>query len=129
MTTGKSDGEPFHGSEQALPQSPRRSGPRLAALGSVLVVAIAAVDALLGPRVILLELLIVGPCCGVRTHRAVLTAALGLFTLVCSVAVAVPDAIWLTPTQLAFTLGIGVVSLVATLVAALIECSQHHVSL
>jgi cation:H+ antiporter len=101
---------------------PRSWSPsRLAALGCVLMATVAATDALLGPRAILIGLLIVGPCCGVLTGRGILAAALGLLALGCAVAVAVPDGIWLTWTQLAFTLAIGVVAVVATAVAALAD--------
>lgn len=106
----------------------RWSGPRLTALGCVLAASIAAIDALLGHRVILMGLLIVGPCCGVLTHRGVLAATTGVFALACALAVAAPDGIWLTWTQLAFTLAIAIVAIIATVAAATIERSQRHLS-
>jgi cation:H+ antiporter len=110
------------------PQIRDWSAPRLALLGGVLVGAIAAIDALLGSRVVLVGLLVVGPCCGVLTRRGVLAGALSLFALACALAVAIPDGIWLSWAQLAFTLGIGIVALVATAAARAMERSQRRMS-
>jgi cation:H+ antiporter len=104
------------------------SGPRLTVLGCVLVAAIAAIDGLLGPRVILVGLLIVGPCCGVLTRRGMLAALTGLFALAGALAVAIPDGIWLTWTQLAFTLAIAIAAFVATAAATAMERSQRRFS-
>jgi cation:H+ antiporter len=104
------------------------SAGRLALLGCVLVASVAAIDALIGSRVVLVGLLVVGPCCGVLTRRGVLAAALGMFALGCALAVAVPDGIWLTWSQLAFTLAIAVVAAVSTAAAISIERSQRRLS-
>ena len=102
---------------------------RITLLGCVLVAVIAAADAVLGSHVILIGLLVVGPCCGVLTQRVVLAGALGGFALVCALAVAVPDGIWFTSTALAFILAILVVSVVATVAAAAIERARRRLSI
>ncbi|HUE25653.1 MAG TPA: hypothetical protein VMP89_02690 [Solirubrobacteraceae bacterium] len=101
---------------------------RMTLLGCVLVTSIAAADALLGTRVILVGLLVVGPCCGVLTQRGLLAGALGVFALVCALAVAIPDGIWFTSTELVFILVIGVVAVVATAAAAIIERARRPLS-
>jgi cation:H+ antiporter len=104
------------------------SPARVALLGCVLIVTIAAADAALGTRVILVGLLVVGPCCGVLTQRGLLAAALGAFALGAALVVAVPDGIWFTTTQLAFTGGIAVVAVVATALAIAMERSCRRAS-
>ena len=102
------------------------SPARITLLGAVLVAVVAAFDALLGPRILLIGLLVVGPCCGVLAGRSASAAGLGFFAVACAVAVGVPDHIWLTGTQFAFMLAIGVVSTAATVCAAFIERSRFH---
>jgi len=104
------------------------SAAQITILGVILVATVAAFDALLGPRVLLIGLLVVGPCCGVLTGRGVLAAGLGLFALACAVAVGVPDGIWLTWAQLVFLVAIGLVATVATVCAAVIQRSGKHLS-
>jgi hypothetical protein len=94
---------------------------RIAWVGFVLVATVAAIDALAGSRLILVGLLIIGPCCGVLTQRGRYAAGLSVFALACALAVAVPDGIWLTWTQFAFTAGLVVVGAVATAATATVE--------
>jgi cation:H+ antiporter len=110
------------------PESSGWSPRRVTLLGCVLVAAVAATDAALGARVILVGLLVVGPCCGVLTQRGRLAAVLGVLAFAAALAVAVPDGIWFTSTQLAFTTGIGAVAVVATGAATAIEHSQRRSS-
>ena len=77
-------------------------------------------------RILLVGLLVVGPCCGVLAGRSVSASGLGFFAVACAVAVGVPDHIWLTWTQLAFMLAIGIVATVASVCAAFIERSRGH---
>jgi hypothetical protein len=102
------------------------SPARIGMVGFVLVAAIAAADVLLGSRVILIGLLIVGPCCGVLTNSGKYTLGLSLFALACALAVAIPDGIWLTWAQLAFTMAVVVVGTVATGATVVAERTQRR---
>jgi hypothetical protein len=68
-------------------------------------------------------LLIVGPCCAVLTARRRRTALTGVLALGLGVGLGVPDGVFATCVQYAFLAAIGVVTLCATLAAALIG---HH---
>ena len=94
---------------------------RLTALGFGLCALFAVADALLGHRVILIGLLIVGPCCGVLTGRWLRTAFLGGFAVVLAVVLGVADGIWGTFAHVAFLVAVIVVAVVSTLSAAIIE--------
>jgi cation:H+ antiporter len=83
--------------------------------------AIAACDALLGQRLILMGLLIVGPCCALLAGRWLITLLTGAWVLLLAVFVSVPDGIWATATQAAFLAAIAVVSATAASAAAIIE--------
>jgi hypothetical protein len=85
---------------------------------------VAAADAGLGHRVVLIGLLIVGPCSVLLTGRWVLTGLTGLFAIGLAVALGIPDGIWGTSTHLAFLAAVTVVALAATLAAAIIGASQ-----
>jgi hypothetical protein len=61
----------------------------LALLACVLVAEVAAIDAAFGARLILVGLLVVGPCCGVLTQRGRLAAALGMFAIAAAGATAI----------------------------------------
>jgi cation:H+ antiporter len=101
-------------------QRPGWPAGRLWALGLALTVAVAAADAGLGHRVVLIGLLIVGPCSVLLTGRWVLTGLTGLFAIGLAVALGIPDGIWGTGTHLAFLAAVTVVTLAATLAAAVI---------
>jgi len=101
--------------------TPGWSAGRLWALGLVLTVAVAAADAGLGHRVVLIGLLIVGPCSVLLTGRWILTGLTGLLAIGLAVALGVPDGIWGTGTHLAFLAAVTVVTVVATLAAAVID--------
>jgi len=103
------------------------SADRLTILGLVLCALVAAADALLGHRVILIGLLIVGPCCGVLTGRWSRTALLGGWAVGLAVVLGVPDDIWGTVTQYAFLSAVVVVAVVSTVVSVTIErfTSRH----
>jgi cation:H+ antiporter len=99
---------------------PGWSAGRLWALGLVLTVAVAAADAGLGHRVVLIGLLIVGPCSVLLTGRWIPTGVTGLLAIGLAVALGIPDGIWGTGTHLAFLAAVTVVTVVATLAAAVI---------
>jgi hypothetical protein len=105
---------------EAGSQPPGWTAGRLWALGLALTVAVAAADAGLGHRVVLIGLLIVGPCSALLTFRWVRTGLPGLFAIGLAVVLGIPDGIWATTTHLAFLAAVTVVALAATLAAAVI---------
>lgn len=86
--------------------------------------AIAVADASLGHHVILIGLLIIGPCCGLFTGRWIYTATVGAWAIVLAIALGVPDRIWGSWTHLALLVAVTVVATVSTASAALIERVQ-----
>jgi len=94
---------------------------RLWVLGLASSVAVAAADAALGSRLVLIGLLIVGPCCVLLTGRWVPTGLTGLWAVGLAVILGVPDGIWGTATHLAFLAAVASVALVSTLAAAVIS--------
>ena len=93
---------------------------RVWALGLVLSVAVAATDAALGSRVVLIGLLIVGPCCVLLTGRWIPTCLTGLWAVGLAVILGVPDGIWGTATYAAFLAAVAIVAAACTASAALI---------
>jgi Sodium/calcium exchanger protein len=104
--------------QSLLPGWPVR---RLWVLGLALSVAVAAADAALGSRLVLIGLLIVGPCCVLLTGRWVPTGLTGLWAVGLAVILGVPDGIWGTATHLAFLAAVTSVALASTVSAALIS--------
>ena len=94
---------------------------RLWKLSFILCSAVAACDAASGPRLILIGLLIVGPCCALLTGRWALTAAASCFALALGAVLGVPDQIFATVTQYAFLAGIAAVSMTATASAVILQ--------
>jgi len=94
---------------------------RLWGLSFILCSAVAACDAASGPRLILIGLLIVGPCCALLTGRWALTAAASCFALALGVVLGVPDQIFATVTQYAFLAVVAAVSVMATGSAAILQ--------
>jgi hypothetical protein len=90
-------------------------------LGLVLCAAIAACDAATGPRVILIGLLITGPCCALLTGRWVPTASMGAVAVALSVVLGIPDQIFATFIQCAFVVAVAAVGLTATTGAVILE--------
>jgi cation:H+ antiporter len=112
------------GSSRAAPQAsliPSWSVDRVWLLALLLLVTIAVCDTLLGSRVVLIGLFIVGPCCGLLTGRWLRTAEVGALAVVLAIVAAWPDGIWATISQAEWTTAVGTVALAATLVAAVIE--------
>jgi cation:H+ antiporter len=87
---------------------------------------IAATDATLGHHVILIWLLIAGPCCGLLTGRWAWTAAAGAWAVALALLLGLPDGIWGTWTHLAFLGPVLIVTLVSTASAAMIERHRGH---
>ncbi len=94
---------------------------RLGALGLQASFLVAAIDALLGNRVILIGLLIVGPCCVALTGRWVPTALTGLWVIGLAVLLGLPDGIWGTASHLIWLSAVAVVALATTAAAAVIQ--------
>ena len=105
---------------------PGWTAARLWRLSVLLSLAVAAVDAATGHHLILIGLLIVGPCCALLTGRWRRTAASSAIALGLGVLLGVPDRVLGTGVQYAFLAAIGVVALCATASAAVIE---HHRSI
>ena len=82
---------------------------------------IAATDAILGAHVILIGLLIAGPCCGLLTGRWARTATAGGWAIALAVVLGLPDGIWGTSTHLVFLGAVVIVAAVSTSSAAIIE--------
>jgi len=96
---------------------------RLWVLSLALSVLGAGVDAALG-RVVLIGLVIVGPCAALLTGRWVPTALTGLWATGLAVTLGLPDRIWGTPTHLAFLAAVAAVALATTIAAALISTAR-----
>jgi cation:H+ antiporter len=94
---------------------------RLWALSFLLAAAVAAVDAAAGHHLILIGLLITGPCTALLTGRWLPTALAGAWACGLAVLLGVPDGIWATATHLAFISAVAAVAAVATAAAALIS--------
>jgi len=113
---------------QALPASrsllPGWSVGRLCILGMVVTCAVAAADAGLGHRVVLIGLLITGPCTVLLTGRWLPTALTGLWATGLAVVLGIPDGIWGTSTHLAFLAAVAVVATAATGAAAIIAARR-----
>ena len=97
---------------------------RLWKLSLILITVIAACDAASGPHLILIGVLIAGPCCALLTARWALTAAASGFALVLGVLLGVPDQIFATVTQYAFLTAVAIVGAAATIGAAALQ-RQH----
>ena len=81
----------------------------------------AAIDAVLGNRVILIGLLIVGPFCVLLTGRWVPTGLTGVCVTGLAVALGFPDGIWGTDIFFIWLASVAVVALAATAAAAFIQ--------
>ena len=94
---------------------------RLWRLSLIVCGVVAACDAASGPHLILIGLLIAGPCCALLTARWALTAAAGGFAVVLGVVLGVPDQIFATVTQYAFLAAVATVGTTATVGAAVLQ--------
>ena len=107
--------------ESLLPGWPAR---RLWILGLTMSLIVAAADAALGARVVLIGLLITGPCCVLLTGRWVPTGLTGLWVTGLAVMLGIPDGIWGTGTQLAFLAAVAGAAAACTVAAALIAARR-----
>jgi cation:H+ antiporter len=89
--------------------------------------AVAAIDAATGPRVILIGLLIFGPCIALLTGRWVPATITGAWACALAVLLGLPDGIWATYTHLAFISATAIVAAAAAAGAAIIDrAGQRH---
>jgi hypothetical protein len=102
------------GRESLLPGWPAH---RLWMIGIASTTLVAIVDALLGRRVVLIGLLVVGPCCTVLTGRWLPTALTAGWAIGLAVLLGVPDGIWANAAHLEFVGAVLTVAL-ATIAAA-----------
>ena len=110
--------QPRPGQESLLAGWPVRKLWVLGLAGSLVV---AAIDAALASRALLIGLLIVGPCCAVRTGRWVPTGLTGLWVTGLAVALGFPDGIWGTAIFFTWLGAVAVVALASTAAAAFIQ--------
>jgi cation:H+ antiporter len=94
---------------------------RLWRLSLVLCGVVAACDAASGPHLILIGLLIAGPCCALLTGRWALTAAASSLAVALGIVLGVPDQIFATVTQYAFLAAVATVGATATVSAAVLQ--------
>jgi len=94
---------------------------RLWRLSLILCCVVGACDAASGPHLILIGLLIAGPCCALLTARWALTAAASGFAVALGVVLGVPDQIFATVTQYAFLAAVAAVGTTATVGAAVLQ--------
>jgi cation:H+ antiporter len=94
---------------------------RLWVLGLGTSFIVAAIDAALANRVILIGLLIVGPCCVVLTGRWVPTGLTGLWAMGLAMVLGVPDGIWGSAIFFIWLGAVTVVAFASTAAAAFIQ--------
>ena len=127
------DGDTF-GAESAQPLEGGTVGSRVWGWASkyawrlsvAMMLVITAADALLGPRVILIALLMVGPCCALFSARQVATAQAGALAVGLALLLALPDGIWGTTSQFVFTCAVLMVAVACTWGAGVMESVIGH---
>jgi len=100
---------------------PGWSTGRLWTVSLVACLLIAACDAASGPHLILIGLLICGPCCALLTARWQLTAVSAGFAVALGIVLGVPDQIFATATQYAFVAAVVAAGTVSTVGAAVLQ--------
>jgi cation:H+ antiporter len=86
---------------------------RLWALSMITVASIAVIDAATGHHVVLIGLLIIGPCIGLLTGRWLPTTLAGAWACGLAVVLGLPDGIWATTTHIAFIAAVAIVAITA----------------
>jgi cation:H+ antiporter len=100
-----------------VPQWPVR---RLWAVSMITTAVIAAADAATGHRVILIGLLIAGPCIALVTGYWLPTTTAGAWACGLAVVLGLPDGIWATTTHIAFVAAVALVAVAAAAGSAVI---------
>jgi hypothetical protein len=87
----------------------------------IAVSAVAAIDAAIGHRVILIGMLIIGPCIALLTGRWLPATITGAWACGLAIFLGLPDRIWATSTHLAFISATTIVAGAAATGAAMID--------
>jgi hypothetical protein len=95
-------------------------------LSVAIMLLVTVADAFLGPRVILIALLMIGPCCALFSARRVSTAQVGALAVGLALLLTLPDGIWGTVAQLAFTGAVLLVAVACTWAAGIMESATTH---
>jgi hypothetical protein len=82
---------------------------------------IAVIDAASGPHLVLIGLLVAGPCCALLTGRWGATATASGWAIALAVILGLPDGIWGTRTHLVLAAVVVIVAIVSTSSAVVIE--------
>jgi cation:H+ antiporter len=121
-------GRPRRGALAGLPAWWRResllpgwSTGRLWTVSILACLVVAACDAASGPHLILIGLLICGPCCALLTARWQLTAASAGLAVALGIVLGVPDQIFATATQYVFVTAVAATGMVSTVSAAVLQ--------
>jgi hypothetical protein len=88
--------------------------------------AVAAIDAATGHRVILIGLLVIGPCVALFTGRWLPVSVTGAWACGLAVFLGLPDRIWATSTHLAFISATTIVAAVAVGGAVMIDALSQR---
>jgi hypothetical protein len=104
----------------------RRTNRLLWRLSLAFMLLITAADALLGSRVILIGLLMVGPCCALFGARRISTAQAGGIAVGLALMLALADGIWGTTAKFAFTGAVLLVAVACTWAAGIIESAARQ---
>jgi hypothetical protein len=95
-------------------------------LSVAIMLLVTAADALFGPRVILIALLMVGPCCALFGARRSSAGWAGAIAVGLAFLLALPDGIWGTAAQFALTGAVLMVAVTCTWAAGIIESMTGH---
>lgn len=120
------DGHKPRSSQVAMPD-PRRASlvpqwpvRRLWAVSMITTAVIAAVDAATGHHVILIGLLVTGPCIALITGNWLPTTIAGAWACGLAVVLGLPDGIWATTTHIVFIAAVAIVAITAGVGSAVI---------
>ena len=102
--------------------SPQRLWLLALAISSI----IAGIDAALGHHVVLIGLLIAGPCCALLAGRWGATASTGIWAIALAILLGLPDGIWGSWTHIAFLGAVVVVAAATTAAAAVMRNAGWH---
>ena len=94
---------------------------RLWAASMIAASAVAVIDAATGRRIVLIGLLVVGPCTALLTGRWLPVAATGAWACGLAVILGLPDRIWATGTHIVFISAVAVVAAAAVAGSVLIS--------
>jgi hypothetical protein len=100
---------------------PGWSTRQICAASLALCVLVAVCDTASGPHLILIGLLITGPCCALLSARWALTAAVTCVALMLGTAEGMPDHIFATAAQYTPLAAVACTGLTATAIAALLQ--------